>query len=198
MPRFVQSSVVSSVPSTRRRSGTGSIPQLGVSCKSAGSVPATVRRASLVLLVSALALAGCGSAPKDVTKAQYEQHLQTIGDNLYKSANALGQSTATGVFNENVQKLQDTIDNAAGDLNGLRPPGAEAQAANKQLVHAYGDLADEFDKVKEARRESYPKAIVALTAVQRSQPARQSIRAAMRLRRLGFKVPVSATIGSGA
>ncbi len=103
-----------------------------------------------------------------------------------------------GVFNENVQKLQDTIDNAAGDLNGLRPPGAEAQAANKQLVHAYGDLADEFDKVKEARRESYPKAIVALTAVQRSEPARQSIRAAMQLRRLGFKVPVSATIGSGA
>ena len=40
MPRFVQSSVVSSVPSTRRRSGTGSIPQLGVSCKGAGSVPA--------------------------------------------------------------------------------------------------------------------------------------------------------------
>jgi hypothetical protein len=157
-----------------------------------------VRRASFVLLVSALAFAGCGSAPKDVTKAQYEQHLQTIGDNLYKSANALGQSTATGVFNENVQKLQDTIDNAAGDLNGLRPPGAEAQAANKQLVHAYGDLADEFDKVKEARRESYPKAIVALTAVQRSEPARQSIRAAMQLRRLGFKVPVSATIGSGA
>src|SRR3954452_10972859 len=39
MPRFVQSSVVSSVPSTRRRSGTGSIPQLGVSCKGARSVP---------------------------------------------------------------------------------------------------------------------------------------------------------------
>jgi hypothetical protein len=157
-----------------------------------------VRRASLLLLLFALAFAGCGSAPKDVTKAQYEQHLQTIGDNLYKSANALGQSTATGVFNENVQKLQDTIDDSARDLNGLRPPGTEAQAANKQLVHAYGDLADEFDKVKEARRDSYPKAIVALTAVQSSAPARDSIRAAMRLRRLGFKVPVSATIGSGA
>jgi hypothetical protein len=158
-----------------------------------------VRRASLVLLVLfAVPLAGCGSAPKDVTKAQYEQHLQTIGDNLYKAANSLGQSTATGVFNENVQKLQDTIDDSAGDLNGLRPPGAEAQAANKQLVHAYRDLADEFDKVKEARRDSYPKAIVALKAVQRSDPARDSTRAAMRLRRLGFKVPVSATIGSSA
>jgi hypothetical protein len=155
-----------------------------------------VRRASLVL-VCALALAGCGSAPADVTKAQYEQHLQTIGDNLYRAANNLGQSTATGVFNENVQKLQDTIDDGARDLNGLRPPGAEAQAANKQLVHAYRGLADEFDKVKDARRESYPKAIVALKAVQRSDPARESIHAAAQLRKLGFSVPASATIGSG-
>jgi hypothetical protein len=156
-----------------------------------------VGRVSLLVLVSALALAGCGSAPKDVTKAQYEQHLQAIGDNLYTSANSLGQSTATGVFNENVQKLQDAIDDGASDLNGLRPPGAEAQAANKRLVHAYRDLADEFDKVKDARRESYPKAIVALKAVQRSEPAKESIRAAAQLRKLGFNVPASTTIGSG-
>jgi hypothetical protein len=155
-----------------------------------------VRRASLLLLLFAVALAGCGSAPKDVTKAQYEQHLQTIGNNLYLAANNLGQSTATGVFNGNVQKLQDTIDDGASDLNGLRPPGADAQAANKRLVHAYRALADEFDKVKDARRDSYPKAIVALKAVQRSEPANESIRAAAQLRKLGFKVPASATIGS--
>ena len=34
MPKFVQSRNVSVVPSTRSRSGTGSIPQLGVSMRS--------------------------------------------------------------------------------------------------------------------------------------------------------------------
>ena len=39
--------------------------------------------------------------------------------------------------------------------------------------------------------------IAALLAVQHSEPATASIRAAERLRKLGFRVPVSATIGSG-
>jgi hypothetical protein len=141
-------------------------------------------------------LAGCGSKPKPVTRAQYEQQLQTIGDNLYTGANNLGQSTATGVFNDNVQKLQDTLNMSADDLNGLLPPGAEVQAANKRLVQAYRDLAKEFEKVKEARRDSYPKALAALVAVQRSEPAKESIRAAQQLRKLGIKVPTSATIGT--
>jgi hypothetical protein len=157
-----------------------------------------VPRSFLFVVALACVLAGCGSSPKHVTKAQYEQHLQTIGKNLYTAANQLGQSTATGPFNQNVQALQDTIDDSAHDLSGLRPPGAAAQAANKRLVHAYHDLSDEFDKVKDARRESYPKAIAALVAVQHSGPAKASIQAADDLRKLGFQVPVSATIGSSA
>jgi len=140
-------------------------------------------------------LVGCGSKPKPVTKAQYEQHLQAIGTNLYTAANNLGESTATAVFNENVQKLQDTINNSADDLDGLLPPGAEVQAANQRLVQAYRDLAKEFEKVKDARRESYPKALAALVAVQHSEPARRSIRTAAELRKLGINVPVSATVG---
>ena len=145
-----------------------------------------------------LVLAGCGTAPKHVTKQQYEAHLQTIGTNLYNAANNLGQSTAIGPFNENIQKLQDVIHDSGSDLSHLIPPGAAAQAANKRLVKAYHDLSEQFDKVKDARRESYPKAIAALTAVLGSEPAKESIRAAGQLRKLGFKVPVSATIGSGA
>jgi len=157
-----------------------------------------VLRPSVIALALVCVLAGCGSSPKDVTKQQYEQHLQAIGTNLYRAANNLGQSTAIGPFNQNVQALQDTIDDSAHDLRGLRPPGAAAQAANKRLVHAYGGLKDEFDKVKDARRESYPKAVAALVAVQRSDAAKESIRAAAELRKLGFKVPTSATIGSSA
>ena len=152
-----------------------------------------------MLVLAALAVAGCGGIKAhDVTKQQYEQQLAQIGTDLYNAANALGQSTATGVFNENVQKLQDTINKSADSLEAMRPPGVEAQAANKDLIEAYRGLAKEFDKVKEARRDSYPKAIAALTAVQRTDSARASIAAAQRLRKLGFTVPVSATIGSSA
>lgn len=156
-------------------------------------------RASLLIVVAALAVAGCGGIKtKDVTKAQYEHQLAQIGTDLYNAANALGQSTATGVFNENVQKLQDTINKSADSIEAMRPPGVEAQAANKDLIKAYRGLADEFDKVKDARRDSYPKAIAALTQVQHSESAKASIDAAQRLRKLGFTVPVSATIGTGA
>ncbi len=152
-------------------------------------------RAFLLLVLVSFVLAGCGKTEKDVTKAQYEQRLDRIGTNLYSAANNLGQSTATGIFNQNVQALQDVIDDSASELDGVRPPGIAAQAQNDRLVEAYRDLADEFDKVKDARRESYPRAIVALTAVQHSEPAQESLRAAAQLRKLGFKVPVSATIG---
>jgi hypothetical protein len=153
------------------------------------------RTSLLALALVALVLAGCGKSEQDVTKAQYERRIDRIGTNLYNAANNLGQSTATGIFNQNVEALQDVIDDSAKELDGLRPPGLKAQAANERLIHAYRDLSDEFDKVKDARRESYPRAIAALNAVQRSEPAQESIRAAAQLRKLGFKVPVSATIG---
>src|SRR4051794_12041030 len=122
MPRFVQSSVVSSVPSTRRRSGTGSIPQLGVSCKSAGSVPPTVIRPALVVLALLLLVAGCGGKSNTVTKAQYEAELQRIGQDLTDAGSELGRSIDIATFNGNVDNLRDHLHDAAHDLHGLKPP----------------------------------------------------------------------------
>jgi hypothetical protein len=156
-----------------------------------------VRRASLLILLVVVVAAGCGGAkPKPVTQAVYERRVDAIGTSLYTAANGLGESTATQVFNDNVQNIQDALDDGAHELHLMLPPGAKAQAANDRLVDAYHDLEDEFDKVKDARRESYPKAIAALVAAQHSTAAKQSLRAAADLRKLGFKVPVSATIGS--
>jgi hypothetical protein len=158
-----------------------------------------VARTSLLALgLVVFLLAGCGRSVHDVTKAQYEQRLDKIGHDLYLAANALGESTNTQVFNDGVGKLQDVVNDAADTLDGVRPPGPAAQAANKRLVAAYRKLGDEFDKVKDARRESYPRAIAALEQVQTSAPAKETISAAKELRRLGFKVPVFATIGGSA
>ena len=155
------------------------------------------RTLALTLALVALLLAGCGGkSEQSVTKQQYEQRLDRIGNDLYKAANALGQSTATQIFNDGIGQLQDVLDDAADELDGVQPPGAAAQHANDRLVSAYRDLADEFDKVKDARRESFPRAVTALQAVQRSEAARATIRAANDLRKLGFEIPVSATIGT--
>ena len=164
----------------------------------AGTVPATVTRTfAFALALGAVLLAGCGGkSEQDVTKKQYEQRIDKIGLNLYDAANELGQSTAIQAFNDGIGNLQDVLDDGADELDGLRPPGAAAQAANDRLVDAYRDLADEFDKVKDARRESFPRALRALQDVQKSPPARQTISAAADLRKLGFKVPVSAVLGS--
>jgi hypothetical protein len=155
---------------------------------------------ALVLLTVLLALVatGCGSKPKPVTKAQYEQRLAQIGHDLYLAANALGSSTNTQIFNNNVDKLKKVVHDAAKDLNGVRPPGLAAQQQNARLVHAYRELEKQFDKVKDERRISYPRAIAALQAVQKSPAAQQTIAAAQQLRKLGFKVPVFATIGGSA
>jgi hypothetical protein len=146
----------------------------------------------------ALVATGCGSKPKPVTKAQYEQRLAQIGHDLYVAANALGSTTNTQIFNNNVDKLKKVVHDAAKELNGVRPPGVAAQRQNARLVRAYGELEKQFDKVKDERRISYPRAIAALQAVQKSAAAQQTIAAAQQLRKLGFNVPVFATIGGAA
>ncbi len=142
-------------------------------------------------------LAGCGGkSEQQVTKAQYEQRLEKIGHDLFLAAKGLGESTNTQIFIDGVDKLQDVVNDAADELDGVRPPGTGAQAANDRLVDAYRELGDEFDKVKDARRESFPRAVAALQQAQKSAGARETISAAERLRQLGFEVPVFATIGS--
>src|SRR5437763_241508 len=168
MPRFVQSSVVSSDPSTRRRSGTGSIPQLGVSCKVAGRVPTAVTRALVVLAaLVALVATGCGSKPKPVTKAQYEARLQTLGQDLTRAGSRIGKRIDISGFNEDIANFQDHLRAAANALHGVKPPPT-ARAANKRLADAFDELAVDFEPVKEARRKSIVEARKAADIVRQS------------------------------
>jgi hypothetical protein len=152
----------------------------------------------LLALLVTLVATGCGSKPKSLTKAQYEQRLAQIGHDLYLAANALGSTTNTQIFNNNVDKLKKVVHDAAKELNGVRPPGPAARRQNARLVEAYRGLEKQFDKVKDERRVSYRRAVAALVAVQKSPSARETISAAEELRKLGYKVPVFATIGGSA
>ena len=150
----------------------------------------------LILAVCVVVLAGCGKSVQTVTAAQYEHHLQGIGRKLYLAANGLGESTATQIFNDRVDALEKVVEDAGDELDGLKLSKPAAQAQNKRLARAYHDLADEFEKVKDARRESYIRALKALDAVLTSEPARETRRVAAQFRKLGIRVPVFAVLGS--
>lgn len=155
-----------------------------------------LRTPLVVLCLAALVvgLAGCGgTTKKPVTKAQYEQKLAKIGHELYAAANALGQSTATQVFNDGIAKLQQVVKDSAKALSSVKPP-PDARPANHRLIKAYRQLVTEFEKVKAARRISFPHAVATLKQVQQSASAKETRAAAQELRRLGYKVPVFATL----
>lgn len=152
----------------------------------------------LAALVAAFATGCGGKSEKAVTKAQYDQRVDQLGRDLYSAANNLGQSTNRQIFIDGVDALEKVVSDGADALDAMRPPGTAAQAANDRLIRAYRDLKSEFEKVKAARRVSYKQAVAALVALQKSEPAKETIRAAEQLRKLGFKVPVFATLGGTA
>jgi hypothetical protein len=145
-------------------------------------------RALLILLLSlCFVLAGCGSSPREVTKAQYQQELTRLGTNLTNLGSELGRSIDIATFNQNVQDLQDGLDDAAHDLNGLKPP-ANVQDANDRLATAFSEFSDRLEAVKEARRESIFKARDELRRVSTSAPIRDGRAAVRELKRNGYDV----------
>ena len=122
---------------------------------------------SLVVLVGTVA--GCGSSPKVVTKAQYQKELQRLGSNL------------------NVGKFQDGLDQAAKDLKHLKPP-ANVEATNKRLANAFSELSKGLEAVKEARRKSIFKARDALGVVGRSAAIKDGRAAVQDLKSKGYEV----------
>jgi hypothetical protein len=144
-------------------------------------------RALLLLLLSSCVLAGCGSSPREVTKAQYQQELTRLGTNLTKLGSELGRSIDIATFNQNVQDLQDGLDDAAHDLEGLQPP-PNVRDVNDRLADAFSEFSDRLEAVKEARRQSIFKARDELQRVSRSAPIREGRAAVAELKRKGYDV----------
>jgi hypothetical protein len=148
-----------------------------------------VIRASLLLVVCSVALvaSGCGSKPKQVTKAQYEQKIQQLGADLVRAGSQVGQHLDISSFNEDISNLQDQLRDASKQLKGVKPP-PNAQGPNEQLASGLHDLADALDPVKDARRKSLPEGAKAFRTALVSPPARQGRQAVRQLTRRGYDV----------
>jgi hypothetical protein len=146
-----------------------------------------VRLFALSLAALLVALAGCGSSPKTVTKAQYQTQLAKSGQAITIAGQQLGKVITIAEFNGAVSDLQTALRDGEKNLKGLQPP-ANARAANKRLTQAFGDLADALEAVKEARRVSIVKAREALAKLGGSAAIKNGRAAIVELNRLGYAV----------
>jgi len=139
-------------------------------------------------LALTVGLAGCGSSPREVAKAEYEKELERIGKVASDAGSELGRSIDIATFNGNVDRFQDTLRDAAVDLDGLEPP-PDVRDVNERLADSLREFADELEPVKEARRKSIFKARDALGKVARSDAVKEARAAIRELRRKGYDVP---------
>ncbi|MDX6414089.1 MAG: hypothetical protein QOH23_1499 [Gaiellaceae bacterium] len=142
-------------------------------------------RALVLCLVALVAVTGCGSSPKEVTKAQYQAKLDTLGADLGRTGSQVGKAIDIATFNSDVETFQTHLRKASKELKGLKPP-PDAQAPNTLLANAFHDLADELEPVKDARRQSIVKARAALKKVSGSQAIQDGRAAVKKLNRLGY------------
>ena len=152
-------------------------------------IPARLFAVSLAALL--VALAGCGSSPKEVTKAQYEAQLRKSGEAVTIAGQQLGKVITIADVNGAVENLQKALRDSQKKLEGLQPP-ANARAANKRLAKAFGDLADELEAVKEARRVSIVKAREALGNLGKLPAIKEGRAAIAELDRLGYAASAAA------
>jgi hypothetical protein len=142
----------------------------------------------------ALVASGCGSSkPKPVTKTQYQQQLQRLGDDLVNTGSQIGQHLDIATFNEDIQTFQDHLRDASKELKGVLPP-PNAQGPNERLADAFHDLADALEPVKDARRQSLREAGKAFAVARVSAPARAGRAAVRQLSRRGYEVGQMASL----
>jgi hypothetical protein len=152
-------------------------------------IPARLFTVCLATLV--LVLAGCGSSPKQVTKAEYQTQLAKTGQAVTVAGQQLGKVITIAQFNGAVTSLQKALRDGEKTLKGLQPP-PDARPANKRLARAFGDLAAALDAVKEARRVSIVKARQALGQLGKTDAIKQGRAAIQELNRLGYAVAAAA------
>ena len=146
-----------------------------------------VRVLLLLLFAVSITVAGCGSNPREVTKAQYQEELTRLGTNLTNLGSEVGRSIDIATFNQNIKDLQDGLDDAAHDLDGLDPP-ANVRNANERLANAFSEFSDRLETVKEARRQSIFKARDELRSASRSEAIREGRAAVRELKSKGYDV----------
>jgi hypothetical protein len=144
-----------------------------------------MRRAALLILV-VLAVAGCGGGGQ-LSKSEYEQHLQQGGRDVSAARAVLTRTTSRGAFLEGIDGLQKALNDVAADLGGIKPP-ADVQSANGRLADAFGKLADDLEEVKAAADKGPAAARQKFRRVTTGTASREANQAITEIQRRGYDV----------
>ena len=116
--------------------------------------------ATLAAVLLALVVAGCGSGGGgQLSKAEYQKHLQTDGDEITKAFKPLTQPPSS--LDELASGLEagvSKLNGAAEDLEGVKPP-KNVKKDNSDLAAGLRELAHELDSLKKAAQKKDPQQV---------------------------------------
>jgi hypothetical protein len=116
--------------------------------------------ATLAGVLLALLVAGCGGGGGgQLSKSDYQKHLQTDGDEITKAFKPLTQTPSSldqlaSELGTGVSKLKG----AADDLEGIKPPN-NVKTDNAKLAGGLHELARELDSLKKAAQKKDPQLV---------------------------------------
>jgi hypothetical protein len=156
---------------------------------------ATLAALSLALVAASCGSGGGGSGGSELSKAQYEQHLQADSQAITKAFTPLRKPPQTlaqlaGQLKVGEGKLRE----AATDLDGVKPP-KNAQADNVALVKGFREFADELELYRKAAVKKDPKLVQqAVARLQKSHALVDARKATDDLKKKGYKLASGAVV----
>ena len=151
--------------------------------------------ATLAALSLALVAGGCGSsgssggAGGELSKAQYEQHLQTDSQAITKAFTPLRKPPRT--MNELAGELkvgEAKLREASADLTSVTPP-KDVQADNTALAKGLSELAGELELLRQAAAKNNPKLVQqAINGLQQSHALIDARKATDDMKKKGYKL----------
>jgi hypothetical protein len=141
------------------------------------------------VLLALVVVAGCGGGGggSQLSKAEYQKHLQTDGDEITKAFRPLTQPPKSldelaSELDAGVSKLSD----AAEDLEGVNPP-KNVDKDNTKLAAGLRELARELDSLKKAAQKKDPQQVQkTLSDLQHSHGLIDARRATDDLKKKGY------------
>jgi hypothetical protein len=144
--------------------------------------------ATLAVALLALVAAGCGSGGGgQLSKSEYQRHLQTDGDEITKAFKPLTRPPSS--LNQLASELQtgvSKLNSAAHDLDGVKPP-KNVEKDNSELVGGLRELARELESLKKAAQKQDPQLVSkTLDDLRKSHGLVDARRAADDLKKKGY------------
>ena len=115
------------------------------------------RRAVAVLGAAVVALAGAFGGGDELSKAEYQKELDSATQKVEQAFKGLGESlqkvgSGSGSLDAvagEVANIQDELNSAADDLDGITPP-ENVEATHENFVEGMRALSDDLEEFKDA------------------------------------------------